>query len=78
MAKYDEWIDVKKRLPCIGDEVIVTICDDSGDTPWLYTTVGWYAMEGNRWVVDNEFNTRVTHWMPMPKPFSLSKNRVCP
>lgn len=62
-----EWISVKDRLPRIGDEVIVSVKDDSGDSPYWYTTVGWYACDHNRWIVDNEFNTMVTHWAALPR-----------
>ena len=55
--------------------MIVAICDDSGDTEYRYTTFGFYLefmiFDGVRfsgiWVVDNERNSGVTHWMPLPE-----------
>lgn len=65
-----DWIDVNdnNRRPVVCDEVIVAICDETGDTPYRYTTSGWYAGDAiMKWVVDNEFNGWVTHWMPFPR-----------
>lgn len=65
-----EWISVKERLPKTDEYVIVAICDDSGDTEYRYTTFGIYfdmRFDGV-WVVDNERNSGVTHWMPLPEP----------
>ncbi len=62
----NEWISVKDRLPPIGEEVIVAICDESGDTRWKYTTAGWRVHE-TIWIVDNERRYDVTHWMLFPE-----------
>lgn len=37
------WFSVDEKLPTYGEEVIVAICDESGDTPYKYTTSGWMA-----------------------------------
>ena len=63
----NEWISVKDRLPPIGKEVIVAICDESGDTRWKYTTAGLRITE-TIWIVDNVTHCDVTHWMPLPAP----------
>jgi len=63
-----DWINARDRRPSVGEEVIVAICDDSGDSPRRYTTSGWYTGDAiAKWVVDNEFNTMVTHWAPFPR-----------
>lgn len=63
----NEWISVKDRLPPRYYEVVVAICDDTGDTPWKYTTVGWMASE-DIWIIDNDVGHGVTHWMHLPEP----------
>lgn len=61
------WRDANKP-PVVGDLVIVSVCDESGDTPYDYTSVGWYSGYDNKWVVDDEFNNYVYAWMPFPEP----------
>lgn len=63
------WISVKDKLPEPDEEVIVSIYDDSGDTAFEYTTVGWLCPPENVWIVNNERCFSVTHWMSRPKPF---------
>ena len=63
----DGWIPVEDRLPTEAEQVLVSILDDSGDTAFAYTTVGWYAR--GMWVVDNEPSSFVSAWMPMPAPY---------
>jgi hypothetical protein len=50
--------------------VIVAIHDDSGDTPYDVTNVGFYldVFPLGVWVVENERCAYVTHWMPLPEP----------
>lgn len=62
------WISVKKRWPAEGQQVLVTIKDESGDTSYSYTTTGWHISTGDHWIVDNELTGWVTHWMPLPEP----------
>lgn len=64
----NSWYNVKDKLPIVGDLVIVSICDTSGDTSHNYTSVGWYSGYDDKWVIDNEFNNYVYAWMPLPEP----------
>ena len=57
------WISVSERLPEVHKEVLVTVKDDSADSPIYYTSVGWYC--GGIWVVKNT----VIAWMPLPEPY---------
>ena len=64
------WIPVTERKPKTDDIVIVSIHDDSGDTPYDVTNVGFYldVFPLGIWVVENERCNYVTHWMPLPEP----------
>ena len=64
-----KWIPVTKALPWNGTNVLVTVRDDSGDTPWEYTSVGWRTPAGQYWIVDNEICYGVIAWMPLPEPW---------
>lgn len=70
-----QWISVKDRLPPLQKEVIVAICDDSGDTLWKYTTCGWMVSQ-IIWIVDNDVHYDVTHWMPLPEPPTNKENKL--
>lgn len=59
------WFRVDEKLPSSGEEVIVAVCDESGDTPYEYTTSGMMVIE-NLWIVDKDITHSVTHWMPFP------------
>ena len=59
------WISVDEKLPPSGEEVIVAVCDESGDTPWKYTASGMMAVK-DVWIVDKNIIHSVTHWMPFP------------
>ena len=65
----NNWIPVHSTLPIEEEEVIVSIYDTSGDTPFSYTTTG-FCIESYTpiWIVDNARNRYVSHWMPKPKP----------
>lgn len=65
------WIPCSERLPhgSCSDLVNVSIHDDSGDTPFDYTSCGWVTTDGEYWIVDNEINNHVIAWMPLPKPY---------
>ena len=65
--EFNQWIPCDCELPKNEDEVIVSIKDESGDTPYEYTTSGWYG--NNRWIVGNEFNYDVVAWRPPLKPY---------
>jgi hypothetical protein len=64
------WIPVTERKPKTDDIVIVAIHDDSGDTPYDVTNVGFYldVFPLGIWVVENERCNYVTHWMRLPEP----------
>lgn len=70
LAWERRWIPVAERLPKTDDLVIVAIHDDSGDTPYDVTNVGFYldVFPLGIWVVENERCNYVTHWMPLPEP----------
>ena len=65
------WIPCSERLPngSCSDLVNVSIHDDSGDTPFDYTSCGWVTSDGEYWIVDNEINNHVIAWMPLPEPY---------
>lgn len=70
VASMPRWIPVTERLPKTDDIVIVAIHDDSGDTPYDVTNVGFYldVFPLGVWVVENERCNYITHWMPLPQP----------
>ena len=67
--KLPKWIPVSEKLPWTDTDVLVTVLDDSGDTPWSYTSIGWLTPKGEYWVVDNEMCYGVVAWMPLPSPY---------
>ena len=68
-----EWIPVELELPNGREEVIVSVHDDMGDTPYDYTTCGWMIQDNEIWIVDNEQNDYVVAWMHLPKPFKSKR-----
>lgn len=64
-----QWVLTKDALPKNDDVVIVTILDDSGDTPFRYTDFGWYFDRAECWIVDTEQRNDIVAWMPLPKPY---------
>ena len=62
-----KWTSVAEALPRDDEDVIVTCLDDSGDTPYSYTTVAWHYK--GMWVCDNMRCPFVIAWLPMPDPW---------
>ena len=62
-----EWISVNERLPEECKEVLVTVKDDSADSPIYYTAVGWYY--AGIWVVEDAVCHQVIAWTKPPKPY---------
>ena len=67
-SSQPRWIPVTERLPNNDDFVIVTVKDESGDSPYIYSDFGWYLDRAGCWIVNTEQRTDITHWMPLPKP----------
>lgn len=65
--QHEKWIPCSERLPRDDEEVIVTCLDDSGDTPFSYTTTGWHFK--GMWVCNDERCMFVIAWMPLPEPY---------
>lgn len=62
-----KWISVKDWLPPSNELVIVSIYDTHGDTAFRYSSTGWLTSDTKVWVVDDEENSGVTHWMKLPE-----------
>lgn len=75
---YDSnlWIPSSEGPPKDDDWKIVTIKDESGDSPYLYTDFGWYLDVAKCWIIDAEQRTDVIAWMNLPNPYATNK-RVC-
>lgn len=57
-----------QNYPPDDEEVIITVYDDSGDSPSYDTYTGWHF--NGVWIVNNErICGRVVAWMPLPKPY---------
>lgn len=66
------WIKFPDQQPSCDTPYIVSIRDDSGDSTYHYTDVGWRSssfLQDNAWIVDNEVNYNVEAWMFMPEPY---------
>lgn len=68
-----QWTLVSEKLPPSGEEVIVSVCDETGDTKYNYTSHGWLTTDKEYWIVDNEINNYVVAWMPSPEPYKKEK-----
>lgn len=66
----NKWIPVSDPPP-VGEKVIVSIHDTSGDTPVDYSYTGWFSGNKTNFIVDDEFNSYVTHWRPFPPPAEI-------
>ena len=64
-----EWVPVSERPPEECREVLVTVKDDSADSPIYYTAVGWYY--AGIWVVEDAVCHQVIAWMKPPKPYKV-------
>lgn len=64
-----KWIPVSERLPLSREEVIVSVCDKTGDTRYNSTSHGWLTTDKEYWIVDDEINNYVVAWMPLPEPW---------
>lgn len=62
-----KWILCSEELPLGNTKVVVSCLDNSGDTPFDYTSCGWMTTGGEYWVVDDEINNYVIAWMPLPE-----------
>lgn len=63
-----EWILCFKKLPAEAQQVIVSVRDDRGDSPYCYTCCAWLL--GDCWITDNDVLAgEVIAWMPLPKPY---------
>ena len=68
MPSEQQWIPCNERLPSGQENVIVTIYDDHGDTPWEYTTNAWHI--DGVWIADNDIVCgSVLAWMPLQQPW---------
>ena len=65
----NEWTPVSERPPEECKEVLVTVKDDSADSPIYYTAVGWYY--AGIWVVEDTVCHQVIAWMKPPKPYKV-------
>ena len=64
-----QWIPCSEGLPANDDFVVVTVLDESGDTPYRYSDFGWYFNVAKCWIIDAEQRTDVIAWMPLPEPY---------
>ena len=66
----EQWIFCKDQKPPRGENVQIMIIDDSGDNPYVYSTVGWNI--DDYWIVDNDIACGdVVAWKHVSKPLSL-------
>ena len=68
-----EWIPVSERPPEECKEVLVTVKDDSADSPIYYTAVGWYY--AGIWVVEDAVCHQVIAWMRPPRPYRAGEQK---
>lgn len=66
----NRWNLTDEVVPPDGYLVIITIHDDSGDTPFDYTTAGWHYKDA--WFIGSETQpiySMVKAWKWFPKPY---------
>ena len=66
-------ITSENDLPNDDESVLITIKDESGDTPYIYSYVGWYLKTGKCWIVDNEARNDIIAWAKFPCPYERKK-----
>lgn len=64
-----EWIPTDESLPKNDDWKIITVCDESGDRPYVYTDFGWYLEQADCWIVHADKRRDVTAWATLPKQY---------
>lgn len=68
---YKKTKDGWEKEPPFHEDLIVTIYDDSGDSPYYYTAPAWCVNE--IWIVDNEVPMgTVVAWQYLPKPCDMN------
>lgn len=68
----EPWIPIECGKPDEGEDVIISVCDDHGDTPWYYTTQAFRLYEV--YISDNDVVCgTVEAWRPMPEPYKRKK-----
>lgn len=55
--------------PTTDETVLVTVLDGRGDTPFRFTSTGYYLHCGAWWIVDGEARRDVIAWAKMPEPY---------
>lgn len=67
LKKQEQWNYVKDGLPTTDDWLEVAILDEHGDTPFTYTSFGWYLEMAKVWIVDNDYRTDIYAWKPLSR-----------
>jgi len=68
LEELQQWRSPNSEFLSYQEEVIVSVCDDSGDIPYYYTTTAWKL--GDNWISNNELLLgTVKGWMPFPEPY---------
>lgn len=69
------WVSIEEELPTNDEMKIISICDETGDSPYEYVTCGWYLSEARCWIVDNEKRYDITAWSCFPYPYENRRKR---
>ena len=67
LKKQEQWNYVKDGLPTTDDWMEVAILDEHGDTPFTYTSFGWYWEMAKGWIVDNDYRADIYAWKPLSR-----------
>ena len=65
----ERWIPVSEGLPDNEDVVVVTIKDEHGDSPFIYSDFAWYLKDGKCWIYNAEKSNDIVAWTPLPEPW---------